>query len=130
MVNIKTLDRTPKDIRSMVTRKSSITPFNIRGVAVNKKSGKAYNIEIQMDTEFLTSDSNVRVACSCDDFQYRWAYALFQKGALLNTKKYVLTPPNKTNPDLIMSACKHIHAFVTNELSGELKTFNPKQGKL
>jgi len=130
MVNIKVLDRAPKDIESMVTRKSGITPYNIRGVVINKKSGKSYNIEIQMDTEKLTSDSNVRVACSCDDFQYRWAYVLWQKGALLNVKKYVIEPPKKTNPDMKMSACKHIHAFVTNELSGTLKTFNIKQGVL
>lgn len=130
MINIKFLSKEPKDITTMVVRKVSSLPYIIRGAAVNKKTGKAYNIDIHMDTEDLSNKSNLKVACSCDDFKYRWAYSLHQKGALLNPKNFVLEPPKKTNPDLNINACKHIHAFIKTELAGTLKRFSARQNQL
>ena len=50
----------------------------------------------------------LRVACDCEDFIYRWAYALRRKGACavkLDNDK----PPLDTNPTLIPGVCKHVY---------------------
>jgi len=130
MINILQLVKEPKDFATMVPRKTGSIDFIVKGVVVNKKSGKGYNVEIHMDTQKLEKKSNLKVACSCDDFQYRWAYVLAQKGALLNPKRYVLEPPKKTNPDQNVNACKHIHTFLKVELDKSLKTFSGKKGSL
>jgi len=130
MIDIKLLSKEPKDLNTMVTRKVESRDFIVRGTCVNKKSGKAYNIDIHMDTEEMLPTSKIKVACSCDDFKFRWAYVLSQKGALLNPKNFVLEPPKKTNPDQVMNACKHIHAFIKNELDGKLKQFSTRKGTL
>ena len=65
-------------------------------------------------------DSNIKVACTCEDFKFRWAYVLYQQGALLNPKTFQLTPPDKTNPQGKMNACKHIHTFIKKLLAGIL----------
>ena len=130
MINIKELYDKPKDLETMVTRRTSEQDYILSGVAINKKSGKAYNVDIQMNTKKLEESSDIKVACTCDDFQFRWAFVLNEKGALLNPKKYVLEPPKKTNPDNVMNACKHIHAFIKNELDGKLKQFSARKGTI
>ena len=83
-----------------------------------------------MDTEQLQANSQIRCNCTCDDFQFRWAWVLNQKGALLDRQKYVLTPPNITNPKHVLGACKHINEFIRNELIHGVRVFSPKQGEL
>lgn len=130
MIDIKKLIHAPKDLATMVTRKSATRAYAVDGIAVNKKSGQAYNISIQMDTETMEVTSKVKVMCTCDDFKFRWAAVLHTQGALLNPKNFRLDPPKVTNPDNIQNACKHIHAFMQNEMAGKLKTFSPRKGTL
>ena len=130
MIPVKDLIKPPKDLDTMITRKVNDFDYKVNGVAVNKKSGKGYNITIMMDTKELTMDSNVKVVCTCEDFKYRWAYVLYTKDALLNPKTFQLTPPEKTNPNEVMNACKHIHAFMKNEMEHKLKTFSKRKGTL
>lgn len=130
MIAVKLLAKPPKDHDTMLTRKVSGQEYMIQGVAVNKKSHKAYNIEIQMDTKELEPTSKVKVVCNCEDFKFRWAYVLHTQGALLNPRNFQLTPPEKTNPNEVMNACKHIHAFIKNEFDHMLKTFSNKKQAL
>ena len=130
MINIMKLAKEPKDYNDFVARKVSAQPYIVKGLVINKKTNKAYNIDIHMDTEELTQDTKVKVSCSCEDFKFRWAYVLYKEGALLNPNTFVLEPPKKTNPDQIMNDCKHIHAFVKNEMSGKLKTFSARAGSI
>jgi len=126
MIPVVKIMKMPRDYHTMVTRKISESEYSLRGVAVNKKTGKGYNIELQMDTPKLTRNTKVKCYCSCPDFQFRWAYVLDQQGALLNPKHFQLTPPNITNPNEKLNACKHIHAFMYDELTHRLKLFSPE----
>jgi hypothetical protein len=130
MIDITKLLKAPKDIDTMVTRKNGSQDYIVNGVAVNKKSGKAYNITVHMDTKDMTDKSKVKVACTCEDFKFRWAYVLWKQDALLNPKTFQLTPPDKTNPDQTMSACKHIHAFMANEMDHKLRTFSGRKNTI
>ena len=130
MISIQKLMQPPKDFNTMVARKTGSQDYRVDGVVVNKKSGKGYNVSIQMDTKKMEPNSNVKVMCSCDDFKFRWAYVLYTKGALLNPKNFVLEPPNKTNPNQTMNACKHIHTFIKAEMDNTLKTFSKRKGAL
>lgn len=130
MIDVAKIIQPPKDIDTMITRKVNHFDYKVNGVAVNKKSGKGYNITILMNTKELQQDSKVKVVCTCEDFKYRWAYVLWTKDALLNPKEFQLTPPEKTNPDEKMNACKHIHAFMKNEMDKTLKTFSRRKGVL
>lgn len=130
MISIKKLISVPKDGNEMVSRKTQATPFRVAGVVINKKSAKAYNIEILMDEEMLTLDSNVKVSCSCHDFKFRWAYVLYKQDALLKPNEYVLEPPKVTNPDHNINACKHLHKFMSDERDRTLKSFSKKLNQL
>jgi len=130
MIELQSLSLAPKDYATMVARKTGTHKHKVDGVVVNKKSGKGYNIEIQMDTEELQKDSKLKVFCNCDDFKFRWAYVLDQKQALLYPSKFLLDSPKKTNPDQVMNACKHVHTFIKSELDKGLKVFGNKQGSL
>ena len=130
MIPITELMKAPKDINTMLTRKSNNFDYKISGVAINKKSGQAYNITILMDTKEMSVKSKLKVKCSCSDFKFRWAYVLSTKDALLSPGEFQLTPPVKTNPDNVMNACKHIHAFIKNEMDDKLKTFSKRKGSL
>jgi hypothetical protein len=130
MVTIKSLAHAPKDIDTMLTRKVAGQDYMIQGVALNKKSHKSYNIELQMDTKTMEPDSMVKVVCNCEDFKFRWAYVLSEQGALLNPRNFQLTPPVKTNPDETLNACKHIHAFIHQEMKHALKVFSNRKNAL
>ena len=97
---------------------------------VNKKSQTGYTVKVEMDTPDLIQTSNIRCCCSCDDFQFRWAWVLDQRGALLDRSRYVLTPPVVKNPKFILGACKHINEFIRNELIHGVKNFSKNQGEL
>ncbi len=130
MLNIQNFIHQPKDAHTMVARKGSSKDYEIKGVVVNKKTSRGYNVEMQMDTEKLTSKSNLRVYCSCHDFKFRWAYPLSLEGALMHPNDFQLTPAKITNPDNLTNACKHIHIFVKYELDNALRTFGPQENEL
>ena len=87
-------------------------------------------VKVEMDTEVLVPHSQVRVNCSCDDFQFRWAWVLDQRGALLDRGRFVLTPPNVTNPTHKLGACKHVNEFIRNELTHGVQKFSNTPGEL
>lgn len=130
MIKANEFMQIPSDSASMVVRRGLITKNKVNGIVINKKSQHAYNIQVEMNTENLEPTSEIRVSCSCDDFQFRWAWVLDQRGALLNRNHYVLTPPNVTNPTHKLGACKHINEFIRNYLTTSVKTFSPKKGAL
>lgn len=90
----------------------SDTKHMLHGLAVSKKSQKAYNITCYMDTEHFTETTKMQVNCNCDDFKFRCAYVLFRHGALLAPQNFVLTPPKVMNPDETLKTCKHIKLFL------------------
>ena len=60
-------------------------------------------------------DRDVHVFCTCDDFKYRWHYALAQQDAAdeptgIGGEAYN-EPPNTTNPDKKIALCKHLCAM-------------------
>lgn len=130
MIHISKIMKPPKDHDTMITRKDNHFDYIVNGVAINKKSKKAYNITIHMDTKEMTPDSKVKVVCNCEDFKFRWAYVLWTKDALLNPRMFQLTPPEKTNPDETMNACKHIHSFIKNEMDKTLRAFSNRKDSL
>jgi len=130
MIPFQDLTRAPKDADTMIMRKNDTVDYRLTGVAVNKKSGKAYSLEVEMNTKKLEPDSMVKVACTCHDFKFRWAYALDQVGALLNRNMYVLKPAKITNPDNDTKVCKHLHTFMKLELEHMLKHFSKRKGVL
>lgn len=119
----------PSDSASMVVRRGEVIKHKISGAIVNKKSQSAYTVKVEMDTEVLVPHSQIRVSCSCDDFQFRWAWVLDQRGALLDRGRFVLTPPNVTNPEHKLGACKHVNEFIRNELTHGVTRFDPNPGK-
>ena len=130
MIALAKLMMSTKDLDSMVTRKVSGIDHHIQCVAVNKKTGKAYNVDIELNTPKMELDSNCKVSCTCEDFKFRWAYVLWQQDALLHPKTFILTPPEKTNPNETLNACKHIHAFIHNEMIGKLRTMSTKNNQI
>lgn len=91
---------------------NSDTNHMLHGVAVSKKSQKAYNIVCYMDTEKFTEHTKMQVNCNCDDFKFRCAYVLFKHQALLAPQNFVLTPPKVMNPTETLKTCKHIKLFL------------------
>lgn len=130
MIALKKLASEPKDGSTMISRKSASVPFRVEGIVINKKSGKGYNIAVLMDSEKLELTSNLKVSCSCHDFKFRWAYVLYKQDALLTPNQFVLDPPKITNPSENISACKHIHKFMNDEVDRTLKTFSRRKGTL
>jgi len=130
MIKLTDLTTIPRDEDTIISRKRYDIDHKVSGVAVNKKSGKAYNVEVEMDTKKLTSDSSVRIYCSCHDFKFRWAYALSTQGALLHPGEFQLTPAKVTNPENNMKACKHLHTFMKLEMEQLLKQFSKQSGML
>ncbi len=130
MINVQKIIAPPKDFTTMVARKQPSNDYMLNGIVVSKKSGKAYNVEIQINTKTLEANSNVKVSCSCDDFKFRWAAVLHKEGALLNPKNFRLDEPKVTNPNGIQSACKHIHTFMKTEMDNTLRGFSGRKGSL
>lgn len=134
MINVSDIARPPKDYDSMVSRKIRDIDYILNGVVVNKnsstKSPKAYNVDIHLDTPKLLPTSKCRVSCTCHDFQFRWAYVLWKKDALLNPRNYVLEPPKITNPDGILNACKHIHTFMKAEMDKVLRQMSNRKNQI
>ncbi|QRE00046.1 hypothetical protein [Burkholderia phage BCSR5] len=61
--------------------------------------------------KFLDDKLNVNVSCSCDDFLYRWEWALANRGAsdiFYSNGQH----PDVTNPGMIPAQCKHLVKLV------------------
>jgi hypothetical protein len=65
---------------------------------------------------FIKGDKCV-YSCSCDDFMYRWEYALARKGGA-EIKYGNGEPPGNSNPKLVAGVCKHVIALY-NKLHAE-----------
>lgn len=70
--------------------------------------GKTVQIKNLNSSQGWVPNTPVKVDCTCDDFKYRRAYVLWKHGALLYPENYLLEPPKKTNPGMVVSGCKHI----------------------
>jgi len=107
---------------------------------INKKTiiGKdpdrgSYIVEMEMDTPKLNSSSNVRVMCTCKDFNFRWAYVLNKKGALLNPKRFdiaISNPPVITNAGQQTGCCKHVQYSINAILQKRLSEISPITGEI
>ena len=81
--------------------------------ATTKPSPQLYTVKIECNTEKLRPTSKIKAYCDCHDFRYRQAYCWYTKDALLLPPAFVLTPPNKTNPNCgKLRACKHISTSI------------------
>lgn len=100
----------------------------VAGFVVSKGSGKAYSIQVQMDTAHLGPHSKVKVFCNCDNFKFQWAYVLFKHDALIAPQNFILLPPKQTNPNLAVGCCKHIKVFLELKYKADLKKLNMVKG--
>lgn len=100
----------------------------LAGIVVSKNSGKAYSIQIQMDTNELQVNSNIKVFCNCDNFKFQWAYVLHKHNALIAPQNFILLPPKQTNPNLDIGCCKHIKVFLELAHENQLRKLNMMKG--
>ena len=100
----------------------------LSGIVVSKGSGKAYSIQVHMNTDTLKSDSLVKVFCNCDNFKFQWAYVLHKHNALISPQNFILLPPKQTNPNLDIGCCKHIKVFLELAFEQQLKKLNMMKG--
>lgn len=95
--------------------------FSYKSDPIHITTGRGYNgrISFEKDAYVKYGKSNrgmneimCKVDCNCPDYKYRWAYANYSKeagemgGGSLNTCNG--GRPNKTNPKLRPSLCKHL----------------------
>lgn len=132
MVRVQDLIKPIKDDKELIIRESPSSLENVSNfIIINKISKTAYNVSLEYDkTKNLNINSNIRVVCNCDDFQFRWAYVLFTKDGLYNPHRLVLTPPVKTNPNQNIGCCKHISQILNEKLHNNIKMFSPRQGSI
>ena len=109
-------------------RETKDEPNIIAGFVISKGSGKAYSIQVQMDTRSLVQTSRVKVFCNCDNFKFQWAYVLHKWNALISPQNFILLPPKQTNPNLDLGCCKHIKVFLELAFEQQLKKINMMKG--
>jgi len=80
----------------------------ISTAATTKPSPQVYVVKLESDTEKLNPNSKIKGYCDCHDFRYRQAYCWYVNDGLLMEPAFVLTPPEKTNPNCDMKMCKHL----------------------
>lgn len=100
----------------------------LSGIVVSKNSGKAYSIQVHMNTDMLTDNSLVKVFCNCDNFKFQWAYVLNKHNSLIAPQNFILLPPKQTNPDLTIGCCKHLKVFLELAYAHQLKRINMMKG--
>jgi len=81
--------------------------------ATTKPAPQVYVCKIETNTTKLNPKSMIKAYCDCHDFRYRQAYCWYVNDGLLMQPSFVLTPPEKTNPNCDMRMCKHL-ATVTH----------------
>jgi len=66
-------------------------------------------VRIYETIPYKSNKAETWVDCTCNDFRYRWDYALNKKGSSgrLHAKKKA---PKITNPDELAGTCKHVYA--------------------
>ena len=104
---IKPLDPTIKVIKTIVE------PHRYQVSVISEKATtpiapQVYVVKIESDTEKLNPKSRIKGFCDCHDFRYRQAYCWYVNDGLLMEPSFVLTPPEKTNPNCDMRMCKHM----------------------
>ena len=109
-------------------RETKDEPNLIAGFVISKGSGKAYSIQVQMDTKTLGASSGVKVFCNCDNFKFQWAYVLHKFDALIAPQNFILLPPKQTNPNQVIGCCKHIKVFLELKYKAELRKLNMVKG--
>lgn len=95
-------------IRVGTSRKSG----KVRLVAKTKSEGHAQSDRSHYTTMLeVHGAGRVHLSCSCDDFMYRWEYALsIRDGAQILYGNG--EPPVDTNPRLKPGCCKHLVALI------------------
>jgi len=87
-----------------------------KDTSLKKKLGgpQIYTVKVRGENgeSKIEGNTNIKVYCNCADFTYRRAYCLYQRNGLLIPEGFVLTPPEKTNPDCNKKYCKHVSAAV------------------
>lgn len=133
MVNWKDLtkDIKPKDMLDYGEFRETIHDNGVLGgFVVSKQTGKAYAIQVQMNTLKFEPKSLVKVFCNCDDFKFRWAYVLHKFDALIAPQNFILLPPKQTNPNMTIGCCKHIKVFLEKANEHSLARLNMVKGQI
>ena len=124
-------DINPKDMIDYGEFRETIHKDGILGgFVVSKQTGKAYAIQVQMDTLELQAASKVKVFCNCDDFKFRWAYVLHKFDGLIAPQNFILLPPKITNPNMVVGCCKHIKVFLEKAHDHSLARLNMVKGQI
>ena len=90
---------------------TSRTSGKVRIVAKTRSEGKESDRLHYSSMLEIHGSGRVRLSCSCDDFMYRWEYALFiRDGAQILYGNG--EPPVDTNPRMKPGCCKHLIALI------------------
>lgn len=91
---------------------TSRTSGRVRLVAKTKSEGHKDSDRSHYSSMLEVHGSGrVRLSCSCDDFMYRWEYALYiRDGAQILYGNG--EPPVDTNPRMKPGCCKHLVALI------------------
>lgn len=77
--------------------------------AVSKSSTPGGSDEYDTEIRFLPR-GQVKLSCSCDDFLFRFEYALYRKGSA-DIRHSNGEPSHSTNPAFTPGCCKHVIAL-------------------
>ena len=80
-------------------------PVRITSKAMTLGSINLYDSEVE-----ILSNKAVKLSCSCDDFLFRFEYALYRRGAA-DIRHSNGEPPDRTNPAHTPGCCKHLIAL-------------------
>lgn len=64
-------------------------------------------------------NKSIMVFCDCEDFMYRWEFALFSRKATFLIRSDG-NPPGETNPMLTPGACRHVAKMLSVLLKNKL----------
>lgn len=126
-----TKDVKPKDMIEYGEFRETIHKDGVLGgFVVSKQTGKAYIIQVHMNTLEFKSNTEVKVFCNCDDFKFRWAYVLHKFDSLIAPQNFILLPPKQTNPNMAVGCCKHIKVFLEKANEHALTRLNMVKGHI
>lgn len=92
-----------------------------RTYSIERKGFKVVGVQYATSIEFHPNQK-VKVSCSCEDFLYRWEYALTLRDASYITYSNG-EDAVKTNPQHITGCCKHVLAVHAELISRKLIDF-------
>jgi len=99
--------------RVKISRKNGV-PVSITSNSFTPGSSASYTSEIE-----ILPNRAVKLSCSCDDFLFRFEYALYRRGAA-DIRHSNGEPPDITNPAHQPGCCKHLIALREVVLSRDL----------